>query len=245
MSDTSQGPGWWQASDRRWYPPELHPSAQAAASGTAAGMVALAPEGTVPQAPVEQPLPSFWDDEPGTAANHRPGFGPPATGFTPTAYGTGVLTAAPPRRRRSKAPWVGVVALAAVAALLVMLFVSQGGGPDPHRSPTAVVEDYLAKMYGGNPSAAGSDVVPGQSTDINSPGPERLTFVVTGVRRSPSTAAVSLRVCFNLGSGGCTAAATDARVGTIKALRIHRSWFVDENSFPDCATAGVVLVCSE
>ena len=25
MSDTSQGPGWWQASDGRWYAPELHP----------------------------------------------------------------------------------------------------------------------------------------------------------------------------------------------------------------------------
>jgi micrococcal nuclease len=25
MSDTSQGPGWWRASDGRWYPPETHP----------------------------------------------------------------------------------------------------------------------------------------------------------------------------------------------------------------------------
>jgi Domain of unknown function (DUF4190) len=25
MSDTARGPGWWQASDGRWYPPELHP----------------------------------------------------------------------------------------------------------------------------------------------------------------------------------------------------------------------------
>src|SRR5580700_12352545 len=25
MSDTSQGPGWWQASDGRWYRPEQHP----------------------------------------------------------------------------------------------------------------------------------------------------------------------------------------------------------------------------
>lgn len=25
MSDTSQGPGWWQASDDKWYPPEQHP----------------------------------------------------------------------------------------------------------------------------------------------------------------------------------------------------------------------------
>lgn len=27
MSDTSQGPGWWQASDGRWYPPESAPGA--------------------------------------------------------------------------------------------------------------------------------------------------------------------------------------------------------------------------
>ncbi len=26
MSDTSQGPGWWLASDGRWYAPELHPN---------------------------------------------------------------------------------------------------------------------------------------------------------------------------------------------------------------------------
>lgn len=25
MSDTSGGPGWWQASDGKWYPPERHP----------------------------------------------------------------------------------------------------------------------------------------------------------------------------------------------------------------------------
>jgi hypothetical protein len=26
MSDKSEGPGWWIASDGNWYPPELHPS---------------------------------------------------------------------------------------------------------------------------------------------------------------------------------------------------------------------------
>lgn len=29
MSDTSQGPGWWQASDGKWYPPEQQPGYQA------------------------------------------------------------------------------------------------------------------------------------------------------------------------------------------------------------------------
>ena len=28
MSDAPQGPGWWQASDDRWYPPESHPDAR-------------------------------------------------------------------------------------------------------------------------------------------------------------------------------------------------------------------------
>jgi hypothetical protein len=27
MSDYSQGPGWWQASDGKWYPPQQHPGA--------------------------------------------------------------------------------------------------------------------------------------------------------------------------------------------------------------------------
>ena len=28
MSDTPKGPGWWQASDGQWYPPEQHPAAR-------------------------------------------------------------------------------------------------------------------------------------------------------------------------------------------------------------------------
>jgi uncharacterized RDD family membrane protein YckC len=33
MSDSSQGPGWWQASDGKWYPPESTPATQGAAPG--------------------------------------------------------------------------------------------------------------------------------------------------------------------------------------------------------------------
>jgi Domain of unknown function (DUF4282) len=29
MSDTQQGPDWWQAADYKWYPPEMHPARQA------------------------------------------------------------------------------------------------------------------------------------------------------------------------------------------------------------------------
>jgi hypothetical protein len=44
MSDKSEGPGWWIASDGKWYPPELHPSVRDDSSATAS-----APEaGTTP-----------------------------------------------------------------------------------------------------------------------------------------------------------------------------------------------------
>ncbi len=33
MSDSPQGPGWWQASDGKWYPPEQAPGAGAGAGG--------------------------------------------------------------------------------------------------------------------------------------------------------------------------------------------------------------------
>lgn len=37
MSDVSQGPGWWQASDGKWYPPEQAPAAQPAMPSAAPG----------------------------------------------------------------------------------------------------------------------------------------------------------------------------------------------------------------
>jgi hypothetical protein len=37
MSDTPQGPGWWQASDGKWYPPEQQPGSGGAATTPPAG----------------------------------------------------------------------------------------------------------------------------------------------------------------------------------------------------------------
>lgn len=37
MSDSSQGPGWWQASDGKWYPPEQAPGYQPPAGGAPGG----------------------------------------------------------------------------------------------------------------------------------------------------------------------------------------------------------------
>jgi uncharacterized RDD family membrane protein YckC len=43
MSDFSQGPGWWQASDGKWYPPEQAPGGQAAAGTPGMGAPTVGP----------------------------------------------------------------------------------------------------------------------------------------------------------------------------------------------------------
>ena len=57
MSDTSQGPGWWIASDGKWYPPELHPN-----------YAPLAP----PPPPAYPPDPMQPNFEQAPVSTHRP-----------------------------------------------------------------------------------------------------------------------------------------------------------------------------
>src|SRR5580692_8329821 len=83
MSDTSQGSGWWMASDGKWYPPELWtgPPTQAP-SGPAAQ--------ASPQASPEQPAypsQSAYPAQPAVPAQPTyPPQGPPASG--PAPYGS-------------------------------------------------------------------------------------------------------------------------------------------------------------
>jgi hypothetical protein len=63
MSDASQGPGWWIASDGKWYPPEQHPNYQPPPSPTGPGSVSQ---------PV--PPPAFQSSPTGP-----PWSGPPST----------------------------------------------------------------------------------------------------------------------------------------------------------------------
>jgi hypothetical protein len=97
MSDTQQGPGWWQASDGKWYPPETHPSRQVpapsppptygtpiptASSGTS-GVPAAGPSPTTGY-PVATP------GSPGAPPTGSPPWGAPYAPYTPYApYGAG------------------------------------------------------------------------------------------------------------------------------------------------------------
>ena len=64
MSDVSQGPGWWQASDGKWYPPEQAPGAQPTS----------APPTTPPTTPPTPGGPSPGGPPPGGYAQQPGGF---------------------------------------------------------------------------------------------------------------------------------------------------------------------------
>jgi uncharacterized RDD family membrane protein YckC len=97
MSDTSQGPGWWQASDGKWYPPEQAPGAQPTAPPTAA------PTGPPPGAPPA-------------------GYGAPAPAYGAPAYGApaaapGQLAEWPQRALSGLIDFVGISIISNVVAL--------------------------------------------------------------------------------------------------------------------------------
>lgn len=78
MSDVQQGPGWWQASDGRWYPPEQHPNYRPPMPAPSPPPVtypaAVAQGGQYPQQPAAPPIaqgppPGYWQ---GTDGNWYP-----------------------------------------------------------------------------------------------------------------------------------------------------------------------------
>jgi hypothetical protein len=89
MSDVSQGPGWWQASDGKWYSPDQVPG-----TGTTQTAPQPSPEPSVPGPggayPGSAPAPSYG---PSPEAPPAPAYGPPpagAYGYPPTGtpYGS-------------------------------------------------------------------------------------------------------------------------------------------------------------
>jgi hypothetical protein len=79
MSDTSQGPGWWLASDGKWYPPELW-------TGPLSARPAGAPYGATPYTAAPSGSPPTYGATPYSAT---PSYAP-GTAYTPYApYGQG------------------------------------------------------------------------------------------------------------------------------------------------------------
>ncbi|MFN8050484.1 MAG: neutral zinc metallopeptidase [Acidimicrobiales bacterium] len=90
MASSPEGPGWWQASDGQWYPPESHPGYQPPAAAPPAYQQPQAPQQPQPQAPQQPPAygqaPAYGQPP---AYGQQPGFGAPPVPPTPAKSGNG------------------------------------------------------------------------------------------------------------------------------------------------------------
>ncbi|MEY2453614.1 MAG: hypothetical protein QOD92_3188 [Acidimicrobiaceae bacterium] len=111
MSDISQGEGWWQASDHKWYPPEQHPGRQSADD------VAPPPEAEPEPTPEPEPgPPPFVITAPPIAPIAPMPVSPPPAAPSPASAG-------------NNSKWVALaVAAAAVVALASFLLLSRDDG---------------------------------------------------------------------------------------------------------------------
>ncbi|HYO19314.1 MAG TPA: hypothetical protein VES02_11690 [Dermatophilaceae bacterium] len=127
MSDSSQGAGWWQASDGKWYPPTMQP-------GTAPPPVQQAPAPPpVQQAPSPAPAPT----EPVAS---QP---PPVVGATPAPSGANPTPAGTPFMQQ---PYMkGAVIMLAVFAMVfvtaAVLLRTVGGDSDIRGQVAAAFDD--------------------------------------------------------------------------------------------------------
>jgi hypothetical protein len=122
MSDMSQGPGWWIASDGKWYPPHLHPSVRTPDPSEAVDSGA---SGQASDAAVSGAFETPADVSPGVASAFPSSS--PASSFTPAygapgAGGYGTETGLPESlapKKRSRGPLAVMVSIVVVILLVV------------------------------------------------------------------------------------------------------------------------------
>ncbi len=105
MSNMPNGPGWWQASDGQWYPPQSHPANSPQAQGQ--------PGATPSSSPI-------------SGATYPPAAPPPQAGYTPAGHGgqmaPGGPYGGPPPKKSGMPGW-----LKAILIIGGVLIVGVGG----------------------------------------------------------------------------------------------------------------------
>lgn len=139
MSDTPQGPGWWQASDDKWYPPPRPAMPGEAPTAPTAPPTAVAPgpygaPGAVvpPGPPVGPPTGPPSGGFPAGPPTSMPGGPMPGA---PSPYG-GMPPAMPGGSGANRTPLFVILGVLATAAVVALFFLMSDGGDDDPASPT-------------------------------------------------------------------------------------------------------------
>lgn len=204
MSDRAQGPEWWQASDGRWYAPELHPSRNLPPIPPPPGPPVTP---TVPSAVLPPiPPPSKAPVPPPVAPSASPPIAPPG-GAPPVEP----LPGSPEPPRRDHLKWVlaaAVVLLLAVTAVIVYLVQRDddrsitAGSPVPAPSASTQASTTTSPAGAGSTTedASGSTTLPDGTTPAGDPaGPSDPADPSGLPTPDPAASAALLRA---IGAGG-------------------------------------------
>ncbi|HKH03680.1 MAG TPA: FxLYD domain-containing protein [Acidimicrobiales bacterium] len=137
MSDAPQGPGWWQASDDKWYPPPR--PAMPGEDETAMAAASAPPAGVAPPAGPSGPSAGYpsgpgYGAPPGVPSGpgYGPGVGPP---MGAGAYGA--PGGPPPGGGQNRTPLIVALVVVAVLAVVGIGIVATSGGDDDENDPIA------------------------------------------------------------------------------------------------------------
>ncbi len=154
MSDTPQGPDWWQASDDKWYPPP-RPDMPGDADATAVSAGAMPPGAPAAGPPTGPPVgPPSGGFPP--AGGFPPGA-PPSGGFPPGAAPSpyaGMPPGAQPPGQQNKTPiYIAIGAVVAVALVALIVVLTGGDDDEPASEPTASTNttESTSPTTGGGP----------------------------------------------------------------------------------------------
>ena len=218
MRDGMPGPGWWIASDGRWYPPELHPDVRAS--------TAVVLDDPVSAPPVEaESSPSM--DTPQDVSN---GAGP-LLGQTLSTNGTYVPTRdthdavhETSQTRRPSGQRVALGLALAASTLLVILYFARGHDVRPSLDSRAAttVQGTPAPTVQGTPAPTAQSIPattgPATATSAASGAPSTTTRSVTTPTTSTKVAPRVVSV-FELVKGNCLDGTT-LNDGLITTIRI-------------------------
>lgn len=205
MSDQSQGPGWWVASDGKWYPPEQAPGAtpqpeppvaptQPVAQPTPEPAPGTPDTPTAPDTPAYEPptapMPQT-QPAPYAAAPVPPQYPPgPPGAMPPGQYPPGPPGATPPGGEPPKKGHTGLI-----IGIIVLVVLLLGGGVAFALTRSKDATDTAATTTTAPSTTAAPSTSkkapgttePGTTTTKKSPSTSRLTTTTTGDASTPGT----------------------------------------------------------
>ena len=241
MSDTAEGPGWWIASDGRWYPPELHPDTAAPPPSPLPSLFSSGPAGgqAMPTPPATPAPPGFTPPGPLPAVVVYPERGARPTA-APVATQSSAAQPVARRKGRSKWPTVLIVVglLAGAAGGITALVLSLKTAPT-FSNASGVATDFVevgaAQSYG----RMTSDVEPSQRGSFDAQSESDKLFGVAELGGEPyvttagdavqgNDSIINVVACFNPGGEtSCVPNVSSELTLRIPAAEVGGNWYVD------------------